>query len=509
MADAAIHGHDHDHKGFFTRWFMSTNHKDIGILYLFTGGLVGLISVIFTVYMRLELMEPGVQYMCLEGMRFVADAANTCTPNGHVWNVTVTAHGILMMFFVVIPALFGGFGNYFMPLQIGAPDMAFPRMNNLSYWMYVAGTSLAVASVLSPGGNDQLGSGVGWVLYPPLSTNEPGYSMDLAIFAVHLSGASSILGAINMITTFLNMRAPGMTLHKVPLFGWSIFVTAWLVLLSLPVLAGAITMLLTDRNFGTTFFDPAGGGDPILYQHILWFFGHPEVYIIVIPAFGIISHVIATFSKKPVFGYLPMVYAMVAIGVLGFVVWAHHMYTVGMSLTQQSYFQLATAPMPDALRATILPGAEGCWDTAMVMSSFRIDQAGRMIIGAIGNLEGAGHAVHAAWARRKLAAVYPQLAHLPFEHDWRGRIAMTSDHIPKIVAFGPDAYACFGYSGRGICPGTVFGTATADALLDGRPDVLPVAPVASHDEQFVTAREAYYEAGTIATHLIDSRLGRA
>ncbi len=344
MADAALHGHDHDHehKGFFTRWFMSTNHKDIGILYLFTGGLVGLISVIFTVYMRMELMYPGVQYLCTEGLRFVADASQPCTPDGHQWNVIITGHGVLMMFFVVIPALFGGFGNYFMPLQIGAPDMAFPRMNNLSYWMYVAGATLGILSVFAPGGEGGTGAGVGWVLYPPLSAKEDGYAMDLAIFAVHLSGASSILGAINMITTFLNMRAPGMTMHKVPLFAWSIFVTAWLILLSLPVLAGAITMLLTDRNFGTTFFDPAGGGDPILYQHILWFFGHPEVYIIVIPAFGIISHVIATFSKKPVFGYLPMVYAMVAIGVLGFVVWAHHMYTVGMSLTQQSYFMMAT-----------------------------------------------------------------------------------------------------------------------------------------------------------------------
>ena len=343
MADAAIHGHDHeDNRGFFTRWFMSTNHKDIGILYLFVAGVVGFISVSFTVYMRLELMNPGVQYMCLEGARFIADSASECTPNGHLWNVMITYHGVLMMFFVVIPALFGGFGNYFMPLQIGAPDMAFPRLNNLSFWMYIAGTSLGVASMLTPGGNGQLGSGVGWVLYPPLSTSEAGMSMDLAIFAVHLSGASSILGAINMITTFLNMRAPGMTLHKVPLFSWSIFVTAWLILLALPVLAGAITMLLTDRNFGTTFFQPEGGGDPILYQHILWFFGHPEVYIIVIPGFGIVSHVIATFSKKPIFGYLPMVYAMVAIGVLGFVVWAHHMYTVGMSLTQQSYFMLAT-----------------------------------------------------------------------------------------------------------------------------------------------------------------------
>ncbi|WP_299649817.1 cytochrome c oxidase subunit 1 [uncultured Jannaschia sp.] len=343
MADAAHTGHEaHGKPGFFTRWFMSTNHKDIGILYLFVSGLAGFISVAFTVYMRLELMDPGVQYMCMEGARFTAAAAGECTPNGHLWNVLITGHGILMMFFVVIPALFGGFGNYFMPLHIGAPDMAFPRLNNLSFWLFVAGTSLAVTSVLVPGGNGQAGSGIGWVLYPPLSTTEQGLSTDIAIFAVHVSGASSILGAINIITTFLNMRAPGMTLHKVPLFAWSIFVTAWLILLALPVLAGAITMLLTDRNFGTTFFDPAGGGDPVLYQHILWFFGHPEVYIVVLPAFGIVSHVVATFSKKPIFGYLPMVYAMVAIGALGFVVWAHHMYTVGMSLTQQSYFMVAT-----------------------------------------------------------------------------------------------------------------------------------------------------------------------
>ncbi len=344
MADAAIHGHKADERGFFTRWFMSTNHKDIGILYLFAGGFLGLISVAFTVYMRMELMYPGVQYMCLEGARMIAAASVAeCTPNGHLWNVLITGHGILMMFFVVIPAMFGGFGNYFMPLQIGAPDMAFPRMNNLSFWLFIAGSSLAVASLFVPGGEGQNGAGVGWVLYPPLSTqNADTYSMDLAIFAVHLSGASSILGAINIITTFLNMRAPGMTLHKVPLFAWSIFVTAWLILLALPVLAGAITMLLTDRQFGTTFFDPAGGGDPVLYQHILWFFGHPEVYIVILPGFGIISQVVATFSRKPIFGYLPMVYAMVAIGVLGFVVWAHHMYTSGMSLSQQSYFMLAT-----------------------------------------------------------------------------------------------------------------------------------------------------------------------
>ena len=342
MADAAIHGHEHeDNRSFFTRWFMSTNHKDIGILYLVVSALVGFVSVAFTVYMRLELMNPGVQYMCLEGARLFS-SADTCTPNGHLWNVLITGHGILMMFFVVIPALFGGFGNYFMPLMIGAPDMAFPRMNNLSYWLFVAGSTLAVCSLLAPGGNGLSGSGVGWVLYAPLSTHEQGMSMDLAIFAVHLSGASSILGAINMITTFLNMRAPGMTLHKVPLFAWSIVVTAFMILLALPVLAGAITMLLTDRNFGTTFFEASGGGDPVLYQHILWFFGHPEVYIVIVPGFGIISHVISTFSRKPIFGYLPMVYAMIAIGAIGFVVWAHHMYTVGMSVTQQSYFMLAT-----------------------------------------------------------------------------------------------------------------------------------------------------------------------
>ena len=387
MADAAIHGHE-DNRGFFTRWFMSTNHKDIGILYLFVAGAVGSISVCSTVYMRLELMHPGVQYMCLEGARFIADASAECTPNGHLWNVMITYHGVLMMFFVVIPALFGGFGNYLMPLQIGAPDMAFPRLNNLSFWMFVAGTSLGVASMLTPGGNGQLGSGVGWVLYPPLSTSEAGMSMDLAIFAVHLSGASSILGAINMITTFLNMRAPGMTLHKVPLFSWSIFVTAWLILLALPVLAGAITMLLTDRNFGTTFFQPEGGGDPILYQHILWFFGHPEVYIIIIPGFGIISHIIATFSRKQIFGYLPMVYAMVAIGVLGFVVWAHHMYTVGMSLTQQSYFMMATMVIAVPTGVKIFSWIATMWGGSVEFKTPMVWAMGFLFLFTVGGVTG-------------------------------------------------------------------------------------------------------------------------
>ena len=389
MADAATHGHDdHARPGFFTRWFMSTNHKDIGILYLFTAGLLGFVSVCFTVFMRLELMEPGVQHMCMEGASLLASTVENCTPNGHLWNVLITGHGILMMFFVVIPALFGGFGNYFMPLMIGAPDMAFPRMNNLSYWMFVAGSTLAILSVVMPGGNGQPGSGVGWVLYAPLSVKEAGSSMDFAIFAVHVSGASSILGAINMITTFLNMRAPGMTLHKAPLFAWSIFVTAFLILLSLPVLAGAITMLLTDRNFGTTFFDPAGGGDPILYQHLLWFFGHPEVYMIIVPGFGIVSHVIATFSRKPIFGYLPMVYAMVGIGALGFVVWAHHMYTVGMSLTQQSYFMLATMVIAVPTGIKIFSWIATMWGGSISLKTPMLFALGFLFLFTVGGVTG-------------------------------------------------------------------------------------------------------------------------
>ena len=377
MADATL-SHDNHHKvGFFTRWFMSTNHKDIGILYIFTAAILGFISVAFTVYMRLELMEPGVQYMLLDG-----------EPNGHLWNVMITGHGILMMFFVVIPALFGGFGNYFMPLMIGAPDMAFPRMNNLSYWLFVAGASLAVASLLAPGGNGQLGSGVGWVLYAPLSTSEAGMSMDLAIFAVHLSGASSILSAINMITTFLNMRAPGMSMMKVPLFPWSILVTAFLILLSLPVLAGAITMLLTDRNFGTTFFDAAGGGDPVLYQHLLWFFGHPEVYMIVVPGFGIVSHVISTFSKKPIFGYVPMVWAMIAIGALGFVVWAHHMYTVGMSVTQQAYFMLATMVIAVPTGVKIFSWIATMWGGSIEFKTPMLWAVGFLFLFTVGGVTG-------------------------------------------------------------------------------------------------------------------------
>jgi len=386
MADAAISGHDHERPGFFTRWFMSTNHKDIGILYLITAGLVGLVSVAFTVYMRLELMEPGVQYMCAEGARVLSQAAaGECTPDGHLWNVLITGHGVLMMFFVVIPALFGGFGNFFMPLMIGAPDMAFPRLNNLSYWLYVAGTCLAFCSVFVDGG-----AGPGWTFYPPISWQDAPTSraVDFAIFAVHVSGASSILGSINIITTFLNMRAPGMNLFKVPLFAWSIFVTAWLLLLSLPVLAGAITMLLTDRNFGTTFFDVAGGGDPLLFQHIFWFFGHPEVYIVILPAFGIVSHVISTFSRKPVFGYLPMVWALIAIGGLGFVVWAHHMYTTGMTLNQQAYFMVATMVIAVPTGVKIFSWIATMWQGSITFEAPMLFAIGFIFLFTVGGVTG-------------------------------------------------------------------------------------------------------------------------
>jgi cytochrome c oxidase subunit 1 len=354
-----------DHPTGILRWLTATNHKDIGTLYLCFSFAMFLVGGLMAMGIRAELFQPGLQLMQPE-----------------FFNELTTLHGLIMLFGAFMPALVG-FANWQIPLMIGAPDMAFPRLNNFSFWLLPPAAILLVASLFAPGG----ASGAGWTSYPPLSV-QMGPGMDMTIFAIHILGVSSIIGSINIVTTILNMRAPGMTLMKMPMFVWTWLVTAYMIILVMPVLAGAVTMLLTDRHFDTHFFNAAGGGDPALFQHIFWFFGHPEVYIIGLPAFGIISQVIPTFARKPLFGYHSMVLATCAIGIISCAVWAHHMFTVGLPVAGQLFFMYTSLLIAVPTGVKVFSWIATMWEGSLTFETPMLFAVGFLFVFVIGGLTG-------------------------------------------------------------------------------------------------------------------------